>query len=97
MRGWAAANGGSFYDASDAESLTQAVKTAVAAPVEVYAPGDEEDPVAVTAVGAPAIELDPGTYRVVVRSEPENVFDEVILEGGAVVALELQAATPDRP
>jgi post-segregation antitoxin (ccd killing protein) len=89
MRAWAEANLGNFYDATDADSLTEAVKVAVAAPVDIYAVGDDAAPVASTTVGAPPVELPPGEYRVVVLSDPAREFGDVFLGGGEAVSLEL--------
>ena len=89
MRSWAEANRGSFYDATDASSLTEAVKVAVAAPVAIYAVGEEAEPVASTTVGAPPVELPPGTYRVVVLSDRAHEFEDVLLGGGDTVSLKI--------
>ncbi len=89
MRGWAGANGGSYFDAGDAGSLTEAIVAAVAAPVAIYALGDDAAPVATTTVGAPPVELAPGEYRVEVRADPSLTFDSVVIEPGAVETLEL--------
>ena len=95
MRGWAEANRGSFYDATDASSLTEAVKVAVAAPVDVYTVGKEDAPVASTTVGAPPVELPPGTYRVVVLSDPAHEFEDVLLGGGDSVSLKIPVEPPE--
>jgi hypothetical protein len=42
-------------------------------------------------VGGGAIELDPGTYRVEVLSDPPFAFEEVVVGGGESIVLELSA------
>ena len=62
---------------------------ALGAPFRVYGPdGDVFDG---GTVGGGPIELDPGTYRVEVLSDPPVEFDEVVVGGGEAVILELPA------
>ena len=44
-------------------------------------------------VGGPPLSLPPGTYRVVVESDPEVTFDAVVLQGGGAVTLTLPASS----
>jgi len=88
MAAWAAAGDGSYFDAASASELGQALANAVAAPYRVFALGDEE-PIASGTVGGSSVVLDPGTYRVEVRTDPPVAFDDVLLGGGASVILEL--------
>jgi hypothetical protein len=47
-------------------------------------------------VGGAAVRLPPGTYRVVVRSEPSATFDAIVLQSGGAVTLTMPptAAAP---
>ncbi len=90
MAGWADAGGGAYYDASGAKGLADSVARALSAPFRVY--GDDAEPLAVGSVGGEAVELEPGTYRVEVLTEPPVIYDGVQLENGGSVTLELPAA-----
>jgi len=87
MAGWAVAGGGAYYDATDAAELARSVAVAVSAPFRVY--GSDAEPLAAGTVGGEAVELDPGSYRVEVLTEPPVLFDGVELGNGASVTLEL--------
>ncbi len=41
-------------------------------------------------VNGPAVKLAPGTYRVVVLTDPERVFEDVLVESGESPTLELR-------
>jgi hypothetical protein len=87
MARWAVAGGGAYYDATDADELASSVAVAVSAPFRVY--GSDAQPLAAGTVGGEAVELDPGTYRVEVLTEPPILFDGVELGNGDSVTLDL--------
>jgi len=90
MAAWAAAGGGSYYDASVADELAASLAQALAAPFRVYAAGSEA-PLANGTIGGAGVLLDPGTYRVEVLVDPPVTFEDVIIEGGNGVNLSLPA------
>jgi hypothetical protein len=87
MASWAAAGGGTYYDAASAGELASSVATAVSAPFRVYGP--EGDQVAAGTVGGGPITVEPDTYRVEVLVDPPVLFDQVDVSNGASVILEL--------
>jgi hypothetical protein len=87
MARWAEAGNGSYFDAASADALAAAIQSAVSAPFEVYT-SEARGPVATGTVGGDRITLDPGTYRVEVRTDPPASFD-VELGWGEVAMLEL--------
>ena len=72
---WAQLGNGQYIDAGNAEELNTAVAQAVAPTYDVVdAAGNV---VASGQVGGEAVSLPPGTYRVVLQTEPEIVIEEV--------------------
>jgi hypothetical protein len=72
MASWAAAGGGTFFDAQDQDALLAGVTAALLAPFRVY---DQDGALAaVGVVGGPEVELPPGIYRVEVLSDPPAAF-----------------------
>lgn len=86
--GWARSGGGAYFDASDRDSLAEAIERSVQAPFDVIDAAGEI--VGQGMVGGEPVEAPPGVYRVVVRAAPEQSFDEVAVTSGATVALELE-------
>jgi hypothetical protein len=81
--------GGTYFDADGAGELDDALRTAVSAPFEVY---DEAGGfVGRGSVNGPAVGLPPGLYRVVVLTDPQRVFEDVLVEPGGSPTLELVA------
>lgn len=77
MRRWAEIGNGAFFRADDTDSLGRAVDQALSAPFVVHdRRGDE---VASGAVNGDAVELPPGTYEVVVQTEPRVVIPGVVV------------------
>ena len=87
IRRLAALGGGTYFDASGAGQLDDALRTAVSAPFEVYDQAGEL--VARGSVNGPSVKLPAGLYRVVVLTDPERVFEDVLVESGQSPRLEL--------
>jgi hypothetical protein len=88
---WARLGAGSYFDARNPEQLNRAVATAASAPFQVFDVTGAQ--VASGTVNGAPIELPPGTYRVVVLTEPEVVFEAVVLDSNGNVALTLPVRT----
>lgn len=86
--------GGSYFDASDAETLGAALRAAVSAPVHVI--DDSGSVVARGTVGGEAMEVPPGRYRVVVLSDPVITFGDLFVEPEADIVLTLPLASVER-
>ena len=91
MQAWAKAGHGQYFGANDPEQLRQALSTAISAPFDVFDTTGTR--VGGGIVGGAPVRLPPGTYRVVVRSEPSVTFDAIVLQGGAAVTLTLPPTT----
>lgn len=89
MTAWANAGGGAFADATDEQSLGDAIAAAVNAPFRVLAP--DGSVVAGGTVGGPAVPVPPGTWRIEVASEPPVTYAEVVVQGGEHVAITLSS------
>ncbi len=87
MARWAKQGGGAFFDARDREQLDEAIRAAVSAPYQVFDQAGEL--VGNGTVGGAAIELPPGTYRVVVLSEPPVTFEGIVVESEGSVTVTL--------
>jgi hypothetical protein len=86
---WSRAAGGVYFDAEKSEEHANAYETALAAPFDALTPDG-----AVAAAGiasGPPVDLPPGRYAVVVRTDPEQRF-EITIESGATATVTL--ATP---
>jgi hypothetical protein len=77
MRRWAELGNGVFFRADDTASLGDAVGQAISAPFVVH--DREGNEVASGAVNGDPIELPPGTYEVVVQTEPRLVIEGVVV------------------
>jgi hypothetical protein len=89
LRRWARLGNGSFFDARDADDLGGAIRQAVSAPFVVYDQGSNE--VARGTVGGSPIAVPPGTYRVVVESNPPQTYEDVVVEEGRPRTIEVSA------
>jgi hypothetical protein len=87
MIAWAAAGRGTYFDAGGEDELVTAMAAAVSAPFRVYGP--EGEVYEGGTIGGGPIQIDPGTYRVEVLTDPVIEFEEVVVEGGQSVILEL--------
>lgn len=87
MRRLAELGGGAYFDARRADQLDEALRSAVSAPFEVL--DDIGTVVARGSVNGPGVALPPGTYRVLVRTDPEQAFETVVLRAGETSSLEL--------
>jgi hypothetical protein len=98
MRRWASLGDGSFFEARDQRQLARSVQAAVSAPFRVLDGAGNE--VASGTVGGTPTEVPPGTYSVVVLTDPVSRFDGVLVEPEGAVALRLEvpdAPQPDEP
>ncbi len=77
MSRWAKLGGGSYFDARNAKQLGEPIRAAVSAPFEVFDASGAS--VATGTVGGAAVKVPPGTYRVVVLSDPEVSFDGIVV------------------
>ncbi|MBX3030830.1 MAG: VWA domain-containing protein [Chloroflexi bacterium] len=85
---------GTYFDARDPDQVATAIRAAVSAPFQVF---DQAGAlVASGTVGGAAVELPPGTYRVVVRSDPQAVYEGIVVtsEGSVVVTLPTAGERP---
>ena len=80
---------GSYFDATNAQELDQAIAKAVLAPFRVL--DGDGNVVASGTVGGDPIDLPPGNYTVVVLTDPEQRFESVVIEPGGSVELQLTA------
>jgi hypothetical protein len=87
---WARIGNGTYFDATNAAELDEAIARAVQAPFRVL--DAEGNVVASGTVGGDPIDVPPGTYTVVVLTEPRQVFEEVVVQPGG--SIELQLDTP---
>jgi len=90
FRDWARIGNGTYFDATNAQELDQAIASAFQAPFRVLDENGNE--VARGTVGGEPIDVPPGTYTVVVLTDPEQRFEGVVIEPGG--ALELQLNSP---
>jgi hypothetical protein len=80
MASWAEVGGGVFFDAQDQAGLSSGVAAALRAPFRVF---DADGAlVGESVVGGDAVEVDPGTYRVEVLSEPPVTYEAVEVAPG---------------
>ena len=88
--------GGSYFDAADAETLGAALRAAVSAPVHVL--DAEGTVVARGTIGGQAMSVPPGSYEVVVLTDPAFTFADVFVqpEGDIVLTLPVPGPVPDR-
>ena len=79
FKSWAELGDGAYFEANDQKSLDEAVKKALQVPYKVY---DKRDTlVASGVVGDEEIALKGGSYKVVVETSPQQLFEEVIVVG----------------
>ncbi|HKZ92777.1 MAG TPA: VWA domain-containing protein, partial [Candidatus Limnocylindrales bacterium] len=79
--------GGSYFDAADAETLGAALRAAVSAPVHVLDAGGTV--VARGTIGGEALVVPPGSYEIVVLTDPAFTFADVFVQPEADVLLTL--------
>ena len=90
IRRLAALGGGSYFDARDPAEVAAAIRTAVSAPFQVF---DQAGTlVARGTVGGGAVELPPGTYRVVVLTDPQMTYEGIVIETEGAVTVTLPSA-----
>jgi peptidyl-tRNA hydrolase len=84
---WARLGNGTYFDATNSEELDTAIANAVSAPYQVLDANGNE--VAVGTVNGNPVELPPGTYTVVVLTDPEQRFEDVVVEQGGSMELQI--------
>lgn len=88
FREWAAIGDGTYFDATNSDELDDAIAKAVRAPYRVLdADGNQ---IAAGTVDGDPVELPPGTYTVVVLTDPEQRFEAVVVEPGKALELTLE-------
>jgi hypothetical protein len=94
IRRLATLGGGSYFDARDPAEVAAAIRTAVSAPFQVF---DQSGAlVARGTVGGVPVQLPPGTYRVVVLTDPQMTYEGIVVETEGAVTVTLPSAG-DRP
>lgn len=88
FKSWAVQGGGDYFPANDSAGLRQSVAAALSVPFEVFNASGES--VAKGLVDGQAIELAQGEYRVLVRTEPRQIFDRVVVPGEQDIQLSLK-------
>jgi hypothetical protein len=84
---WAELGGGRYFAANDQGGLSESIEQALRVTYTVYDQGGNE--VAAGQVGAEPVELERGVYRVVVRTSPQQTFEDVEVQGEDEILLEL--------
>lgn len=92
IRKLAKVGGGTYFDARDAAQLADALRRAVSAPFRVL--DEAGQVVAEGSVNGDRVDLPPGRYTVVVRSDPEARFEHVRIDEGTDVEL-VVSGTPN--
>jgi hypothetical protein len=90
MRKWARAGNGTYFSARDLGQLARAVRSAVSAPFAVY--DTSGGLMAEGVVNAAPVSLAPGSYRVVVSSDPEVTFDAIAVTSRETVTVTMPSA-----
>lgn len=84
--------GGTYFDARDPDQLAKAIGAATSAPFAVYDAAGTK--VAGGIVNGEPVPLPPGSYKVVVLTDPEVTYDAVVVETGAGLILTLPSPAP---
>jgi hypothetical protein len=92
LRKWARLGNGSFFAAKDGDQLGRLIRTAVSAPFRILDPAGNE--VASGTVDGTGVPVPPGTYSVVVLTDPVVRFDDVAIEPGTGQDLQIPEPTP---
>jgi hypothetical protein len=95
MQAWARLGGGSYFDARGAEDLGRAMAQAVRAPFRVLDEAGNE--VASGTLDGEPVEVDPGTYSILVLADPVVRFDAITVGPGESITRELPPPAPDDP
>ena len=85
---WADLGNGTYFDATNAEELDDAIAKSVQAPFRVL--DADGNVVASGTVDGTPVELPAGTYTIVVLTDPEQRFEEVEIAEGEALELSLQ-------
>ena len=95
MREWAALGGGSYFDARGADDLGAAIGRAIGAPFRIL--DDAGNEVASGTLDGEPVSVDPGTYSVVVLTDPVVRFDGILIEPGQSVEREMPIQESEEP
>ena len=90
MRKWARSGNGAFFTARDLGQLAAAVRSAVSAPYGAFDASGAL--VASGVVNAAPVQVPPGSYRVVVSSDPEVTFEAIAVESDQSVTVTMPSA-----
>jgi hypothetical protein len=90
FRDWARIGNGSYFDATNAAELDEAIANAVQAPFRVLDADGKE--IARGFVGGDPVEVPAGTYTIVVLTDPEQRFENVEVNPGEDIELKLAAS-----
>jgi Ca-activated chloride channel family protein len=93
LRRWARLGNGTYFEARDAEELGRSIRTAVSAPFRVLDQAGNE--VASGTVDGGPVPLPPGTYSIVVLTDPVVRFDGIEVGPGQPISLALPTPEPD--
>jgi hypothetical protein len=89
------AGNGTYHDARDPNTLEEAISAAFSAPFEVL---DESGTIVARGkVDGPALKLPPGTYRVVVMSDPPTTLETVTVTEGSTTTVTVKAPPSSTP
>ncbi len=75
---WADLGNGQYFDAANASELNRAVAQAILPAYEVI--GEDGSVVATGLVDSEPVSLPPGTYTIVIRTTPEIIIENVVIE-----------------
>ena len=89
FEGWAKLGGGRYFSAKNQEGLSDSLKEALRVPYSVYDSGGTL--VGEGVVDGEPLELEQGTYRVVIATSPPKIFDQVDIPGEQEVILKAVA------
>jgi Mg-chelatase subunit ChlD len=92
LKKWARLGNGSFFAAKDGDQLGRMIRTAVSAPFRILDPAGNE--IASGTVDGSGVPVPPGTYSVVVLTDPVVRFDDVEIKPGEGQDLQLPEPTP---
>ena len=93
LRRWARLGNGSYFDARGSDDLARAIRSAVGAPFRIEDQAGNE--IASGTVGGSPVPVPPGTWNVVVLSDPVVRFEDVVVEPEGSVKLTMPI--PEEP
>ena len=79
---------GAIFQLDNQDGLSAAIESALRIPFSVYDRGGNE--VGTGQVGGAPLDLERGVYNGLVRTQPPERFDDVVIQGGYQVVLEME-------